>query len=39
MSTIYSKMFLKNENQRKYKQLIHISETNKKLNEKITENK
>ena len=32
MSKIYDKMFLKNENRIKYKQLIHISESNKKLN-------
>jgi hypothetical protein len=30
MSTIYNKMFLQNENNKKYKQLIHLLETNKK---------
>ena len=33
MTKIYDKMFLKNENHTKYKQLIHISEANKKINE------
>lgn len=33
MTKIYDKMFLKNNNQTKYKQLIHIIETNKRINE------
>ncbi len=37
MSIIYDKMFLQNENNKKYKQLIHISETNKNLNKGINE--
>lgn len=35
MTKPYDKMFLKNENQRKYKQLIHISEANKTPNKDI----
>lgn len=37
MSTIYNKMFLQNENNKKYKQLIHLIETNKKINKGIYE--
>lgn len=34
MNKIYDKMFLKNENQIKYKQLIHINESHKKMRQK-----